>query len=167
MKHIVLIFCVLSFVSSYCQKKDVLSVEVTKATSVNDSFSVYNLAIINYSDSIICILHSPAVFLGAGGGAQELAATKGNDSKDMYNLKLAAADTIYTNEVLLYRASIILPYQALHFQITVPFSPQKRELSIDYFRLFDISYKKFEKDMLLGRWYQKYHLNSQMIVLPK
>ena len=166
MRNIILIFCLLSSSISYCQKRDSLSIKISKTGSANDRFSIFDLSITNYSDSITCILHSPAVFLGAGSGSQELAVTENSESRQVYNLKLAAGDTIYINEVLLYRASIILPYQTLHFKIRIPSSKKKQLLSIDYFHLFDISYQEFEKEMRIGRWYEKYHQSNKVILLP-
>ena len=138
-----------------------------KTISSNDSFSIYNVSIKNFSDSITCILHSHFILLSIGNDPQSLAALA-LDKKDVsYNLKEAARDTLFTYEVPQYRASIILPYQALYFEIKVSASSKEQFLSIDYFHLFDIHYRKFQDGMLLGRWYERYHLNTKKIPLPK
>ncbi len=163
--NILIIFLIFS-TTSFSQKRNLLQIQLNKIDSKNDSFSIYELNISNYSDSITCILHSPAIFLGLGGEPQELAVTEKTESNQFYNLKLSMRDTIYINEVNLYRSSIILPYQSLLFKIRVPISSKKQLLSIDYFRLPDISYQKFEKEMEKGRWYEKYHQFKNVILLP-
>lgn len=125
------------------------------------------MSINNFSDSVICILHSHFILLSVGNNPQTLAAMEKSETNERYDLKQAAKDTLVTYEVPQYRGSIILPYQGLNFSIVIASSPKEQFLSIDYFYLFDIDYRKFKKEMIIGRWYQKYHLTSQKIVLPK
>jgi len=167
LKYTIAFFCTLSLGFSYCQKINSLSIEINKAGYGSDSSSIYNVSISNFSDSIICVLHSRFVSLDVGNSPQALAATANNDDTVFYNLEQAVKDTFNTYEGLLYRGTIILPYLSLNFRIKVDGSSEKQILSIEYFQLFDIRYRKFEYEELLGRWHEKYNRSIKNILLPK
>ena len=126
---------------AYCQKKEALSIETSKTNYASDSLYIYSISISNFSDSIICILHSHFVLLSVGNNPQALTATENNETKEWYNLKQAAKDTLFTYEVPQYRASIILPYQSLNFKILVHSSNKEQFLTINYFYLLDFCYR--------------------------
>lgn len=167
MKFTSLFFCFFFYCACYCQKKDVLSVEVAKVGYAQDSSIIYGISITNFSDSIICILHSHFILLSAGNSPQALAVTENEGKRESYLLTQSARDTLFAFEIPQYRASIILPYQMLNFKIQVAGSQKEQFLSIEYFQIFDMCYRKFKNEMLIGRWYQKYHLLNKSVELPK
>ena len=154
---------------SYCtigQQAEPFTIIVKPAVSSNDSFSFYKVELGSHIDSVICILRSASISLGIDAEPSYLVPLKSNDTQEQYNLQYALYDSTISVDVPFIRGSLILPGHALYFQVKVPVSKKRQYLTVEYFNIYDVSYREFEDRMKYGNWFKKYHLNAKTVLLP-
>lgn len=145
-----------------------LQVSILKA-STDSGYAVYEVAINNKSDSVVCVLHSMFISLGDNSQPHGLGLYRKTKSEEYYSLHYSEQDTLYNFESLPYRAECVLPYRSLSFKIRVPYggSKMKQQFDFEYLYMADFCYKEFVKSMQkMTTWYLKYSRIEKAVQLP-
>lgn len=157
--------------NAYAQGKESLLFQIATLKSNEANYQLYNVVLLNSSDSPMCILHSNSILLFDNAN-QRLSLRVWNAERDVYALTYVAHDTLITYEVhdSNYAGEVILPHRKIEINLLIPISDgKKRYLEFEYFFAPDYCYKYFSKEMKDDptKWHRKYKKFKMQYELPK
>ncbi|MDP4260059.1 MAG: hypothetical protein Q8937_17670 [Bacteroidota bacterium] len=156
--------------SCIAQTKDSLLVRISRMKTKDTKLLLYQVYMLNVSETPICILHSAYISL-FDNPPQRLAVFKKDTNTELFSLLYTARDTMndYENTNDNYEGEPILPRQVIEFRILMPNQMAKKKyIQFDYMYLPDFCYKSFEEEMFknLTLWHKKYAKLIIKTILP-
>jgi hypothetical protein len=152
--------------NTVAQKSDPFHLTISKKEKVGE-FSIYEVSVRNYSDSIVCVIHSIFVNLNAS-EPQGITLFTSDKDNEMYNLKRSFEDTSYNSWGIPQKGAFVLPYQSLKFKIKLlGLNDKWKELMVNYIYFVNLCYKEIITEMKEepGRWYNKFNQKSKSVKL--